>query len=64
MRSLAKQPAQRWTRRGLLATLWLLGGGAAQAQAWPARPLRLVVDFAPGGAAGYVARTIADPLTR
>jgi tripartite-type tricarboxylate transporter receptor subunit TctC len=54
-------------RRALLATLLLglLGsGGSAVAQAWPAKPIRLVIGFAPGGAADFVARTIADPLGR
>ena len=41
----------------------LLAGAAAQAQAWPAaRPIRLVIGFAPGGAADYVARTLSEPL--
>jgi tripartite-type tricarboxylate transporter receptor subunit TctC len=49
-----------------LATLLALSTGAyAQAQAWPAaRPIRLVIGFAPGGAADYVARTISEPLGR
>ena len=37
----------------------------AQAQtAWPNKPIRLVIGFAPGGAADFVARSIADPLGR
>jgi tripartite-type tricarboxylate transporter receptor subunit TctC len=48
----------------VLATL-LLGAAPAQAQAWPAaRPIRLVIGFAPGGAADYVARTISEPLAK
>jgi tripartite-type tricarboxylate transporter receptor subunit TctC len=48
----------------LIAALLALGSSTALAQAWPAKPIRLVIGFAPGGAADYVARTIADPLAR
>jgi tripartite-type tricarboxylate transporter receptor subunit TctC len=36
--------------------------GAAWSQAWPARPLRLVIGFPPGATSDILARTIADKL--
>lgn len=38
--------------------------GNALAQSFPSRPLRLVVGFAPGGAADFVARTLQEPMSR
>src|SRR3954469_18877275 len=36
----------------------------AAGQGWPAKAIRLVVGFAPGGAADTVARAYAEPLGR
>ena len=49
----------------LMVVLILAGGCAnASAQAYPAKPIRLVVGFAPGGAADFVARALGESLGR
>ncbi|MFZ9375399.1 MAG: Bug family tripartite tricarboxylate transporter substrate binding protein [Burkholderiaceae bacterium] len=59
-------PATASRRRALhaLAAAGLLGslGGPALAQAWPTKPLRVIVNFPPGGAADQLARLISQPL--
>ncbi|KWR90469.1 Bug family tripartite tricarboxylate transporter substrate binding protein [Cupriavidus sp. IDO] len=56
-------------RRHLLKSTAALGACAlapslASAQAWPSKPIRLVVPFAPGGSSEIVARSTAAELTR
>jgi tripartite-type tricarboxylate transporter receptor subunit TctC len=48
----------------LLAALLSATVGPAMAQAYPNRSVHLILGFAPGGAADYVARVISEPLGR
>ncbi len=43
--------------------LLLVFSGLANAQAWPSRPIRIVVPATPGGAIDLIARTLADKIS-
>src|SRR6266704_2345912 len=51
-------------RRALAVVLVMIASMAAWAQGYPDRPLRLVVGFPPGGSGDFLARIIAEELTR
>src|SRR5438105_3638774 len=49
----------------LLALLLALSAAPAHAaDAWPQRPIRFIVGFAPGGSADVLARWLAEPVSR
>ena len=51
------------TRRAILAAGLAAPFAARAESAWPTKPVRIVVPFAPGGAIDATARVIADALT-
>ncbi len=55
----------QWIRaRGALAALLLASTAALAQEAFPSKPVRLLVPFPPGGAVDIVARTLSDELSR
>ena len=61
--ALSQQP----TKRALAVTLSMLIMGAVLcsnvlAQTWPTKPVKVIVNFPPGGAADQIARAIGIPL--
>src|SRR5215475_728426 len=55
----------RWTGMLAAAAALTLAAGTALAQdAYPARPVHILVPFPPGGAVDIVARTLSDELSK
>jgi len=49
-------------RQLLLAAIALAASTVVQAQAWPSKPIRIVVPYPPGGSSDIIARAISQPL--
>lgn len=52
----------RTWRAALLASAWLIAPGAAFAQAYPTKPVRMLVGYAPGGGTDVTARLVSQRL--
>ena len=49
-------------RRALVALALAQAAGSAHAQAWPSRPIHIVIPYAPGSSPDVLARILADKL--
>src|SRR5256885_1847473 len=53
---------KRWISMEVALTAFIVVYGVASAQPYPSRPIRLVIDFPPGGASDALARLVGQKL--
>jgi tripartite-type tricarboxylate transporter receptor subunit TctC len=60
-----KESAMPVNRRKMLVSSIALGAAASgvQAQAWPAKPIRIIVPYSPGGTSDIIARAVSQQLS-
>jgi tripartite-type tricarboxylate transporter receptor subunit TctC len=51
------------TRRRLLAASAASWAASSFAQSWPAKPIRIIVPYPPGGSSDIIARAVSQPLS-
>jgi len=56
------RPPRVTRRTAAAAVLALCVSPTLRAQAWPSKPIRLIVGYSPGGAVDIIARAVAQPL--
>jgi tripartite-type tricarboxylate transporter receptor subunit TctC len=57
-----RRPLMRRVLAGVLAAAALSAGPAVHAQAWPAKPIRVIVPYTPGGFTDITARLVTQKL--
>jgi len=59
-----EQTLRRFLHAAVCAALLAVAAGAAQAQSWPTRPIKLLVPTGPGAATDVMARLLTDGVSR
>jgi tripartite-type tricarboxylate transporter receptor subunit TctC len=56
--------SRRWTHGAAIVALFFSAGWAPAQTAWPQKPVKIIVPFAPGGTTDLLARAVAPELSK